>query len=139
MNGPGFDFDTGFGFIQADTALAKVRDDAKDPGHPYVDANHDGWFTDGIDVPLINGERQDGRFDTRVSEGGYDAARSLILRAETGNITATDGDTLQVDQPQGDLTLEAGGNIDVSNSTVNGASWLTLSVGGGLTAQGATR
>jgi hypothetical protein len=67
------------------------------------------------------------------------AAQSLILRAETGNITATDGDTLQVDQQQGDLTLEAGGNIDVSNSTVNGASWLTLSVGGGLTAQGATR
>jgi hypothetical protein len=156
MNGPGFDFDTGFGFIQADTALAKVRDDAKDPGHPYVDVNNDGRFTDGIDVPLINGEIQDGRFDTRISEGGYDAAAGsdsghcgLVIPASTGPISVeqfdykADGDLLVDTDLNGTGTqvsslLSRSGTIDVSNSTVNGVSGLTLSAGGGLMAQGAT-
>jgi hypothetical protein len=155
MNGPGFDFDTGFGFIQADTALAKVRDDAKDPGHPYVDVNNDGRFTDGIDVPLINGEIQDGRFDTRISEGGYDAAVGcdsgncgLVIPASTGPISVeqfdykADGDLLVDTDLNGtgaqvSSLLSRSGTIDVSNSTVNGVSGLTLSAGGGLTAQGA--
>ena len=134
MNGPGFDFDTGFGFIQADTSLAKVRADPKDPGHPYVDVNNDGRFTDGIDVPLSNGEIQDGRFDTRISEGGYDAASGC----DTGNCG------LVIPASAGPISVEkfdyrADGNLRVDTDlNGTGTQVSTLSAGGGLIAQGAT-
>jgi hypothetical protein len=71
-----------------------------------------------LDVTVINAERQ------------------LAITA-AGDIIATDGDTIKVNEGCCPVSLSAGGNILVSGSTVNGGRQIIMTAGGDIVADGA--
>jgi hypothetical protein len=79
----------------------------KDPGFSYVDANNNQLFDAGTDVALVQGEVENGFFDTLIPEGGY---TSIILGA---GLVINDGPI-----SARNITYRADGNL-VINTDLN--------------------
>ncbi|MEM8667498.1 MAG: choice-of-anchor I family protein [Planctomycetota bacterium] len=124
--------------------LTTVEIPLSNPGFSYVDANNNQLFDSGSDMPLVEGELNDGRFSTNRSEGGYQevipgaglfvaedirARRSLELNAE-GDIILADG--LDLTARRG-LELNAGSDLDVSGSNLFSWRSVELEAGGDVT------
>jgi adhesin HecA-like repeat protein len=56
------------------TATSTLLNPVANAAFSFVDADNDKLFTAGTDVALVNGEVEDGVFDTQVGEGGYTTA-----------------------------------------------------------------
>lgn len=130
----------------------------------YVDSNNNRQFDIGIDVPLIQGELEDGSFSTTKLEGGYtqivagaglvinnplSAKRHLDVRAE-GNIDVRamlaaghgihlHGNSIDVHAPitaGRDLELHARSDLGLIGMSLTSGRDLRLTAGGSISAYG---